>query len=107
VNFDQGFAAKGVLLMWLGAIAVVVYKENLPGANNPDRPLPRPCKLIPPSLGYTGLGLLAQFLPTVALVVAVGLTVTEVVQENPLTTNVFQQLAESVSQTNRSVAAAA
>jgi hypothetical protein len=105
MRFDQGFAAKGVLLMWLGAVGIVVWKE-FGNPNNPDRPLPRPCKLIPPAIGYTGLGLLAQFLPTAALLVAVGLTVTEVVQENPVT-NVFQQLAESVSHTNRSVAAAA
>jgi len=105
VNVDQGFASRGVLLMWLGAIGLVVYKEfgNL---RNPDRPLPRPCKLIPPSIGYTGLGVLAQFAPSVAFLLAVGLAVSEVVaQQNPVT-SVFQQLADSIGRENAMVAKA-
>lgn len=106
MNIDSGFAARGVLLMWLGAVGLVAYKE-FGNQSNPDRPLPRPCKLIPPSIGYTGLGILAQFLPTVALLVAVGLAVSEVVQQDNPVTNIFQQLADSITSENRSVAQAA
>ncbi len=105
MNVDSGFATRGILLMWLGALGIVVYKE-FGNAKNPDRPLPRPCKLIPPSIGYTGLGALAQFLPGVAFLVAVGLAVSEVVaQQNPVT-SIFQQLADSISKENASVAKA-
>ena len=106
MNVDPDFAVRGVLLMWLGAVGLVVYKE-FGAATNPDRPLPRPCKLIPPAIGYTGLGILAQFLPTVAFLVAIGLTVSEVVQQDNPATNIFQQLATSITAENRSVAAAA
>jgi hypothetical protein len=106
VKVDSGFAMRGVLLMWLGAVGVVVYKE-FGNPKNPDRPLPRPCKLIPPAIGYTGLGLMAQFLPTVAFLVAIGLTVSEVVMDpsNPAT-NIFQQLAGSITRENQAVAQA-
>ena len=105
MNVDSGFAARGVLLMWLGAIGIVVYKD-FGNPKNPDRPLPRPCKLIPPSIGFTGLGLLAEFMPAVALLVAVGLAVSEVVtQQNPVT-SIFQQLADSINRENASVAKA-
>lgn len=106
MNVNGGFAARGVLLMWLGAVGIVVYKE-FGNQSNPDRPLPRPCKLIPPAIGYTGLGLLAQFLPTLALLVAIGLTVSEVVQQDNPATNIFQQLASSIQKENQSVANAA
>lgn len=106
MNVDSGFAQRGVLLMWLGAVGIVVYKE-FGNTQNPDRPLPRPCKLIPPAIGYTGLGLLAQFLPTLALLVAIGLTVSEVVQQDNPATNIFQQLATSITKENQSVAQAA
>jgi len=106
VNVDPGFAVRGVLMMWLGAVGIVVYKE-FGNANNPDRPLPRPCQLIPPAIGYTGLGLLAQFLPTVAFLVAIGLTVAEVVQQDNPATNIFSQLATSITKENQSVAKAA
>lgn len=105
MNVDQAFATRGILLLWLGAVGITVYKE-FGNVRNPDRPLPRPCKLIPPSIGYTGLGALAQFLPSVAFLVAVGLTVSEVVaQQNPVT-SIFQQLADSIERENASVAKA-
>ena len=106
MNVESGFAARGVLLMWLAAVGIVVYKE-FGNQNNPDRPLPRPCKLIPPSIGYTGLGFLAQFLPTAALLVAIGITVGEVVQQQNPVTNIFQQVADSLARENQSVAQAA
>ena len=99
------FARRAVLLMWLGAVGVVGYKE-FGNPKNPGRPLPRPCKLIPPAIGYTGLGLLAEFVPQVAFLVALGLTVAEVVAaDNPIV-NVFGQLGDSIRRENASVAAA-
>jgi hypothetical protein len=105
VNIDQAFALRGVLLLWLAAIGIVVYRE-FGNPKNPDRPLPRPCKLIPPSIGYTGLGALAQFWPAGALLVAIGLAVSEVVaQQNPVG-SIFQQLADSIGRENAAVAKA-
>lgn len=105
MNISADFATRGVLLMWLGAIGIVVYKE-FGNPKNPDRPLPRPCKLIPPSIGYTGLGALAQFLPGVAFLVGIGLVVGEVVaQQNPVS-SIFQQLADSINRENAAVAKA-
>jgi len=99
------FARRAVLLMWLGSVGVVVYKE-FGSAKNPGRPLPRPCKLIPPAIGYTGLGLLAEFVPQVAFLVALGLTVAEVVTADNPVVNIASQLGESVRRENASVAAA-
>jgi len=105
VNVDAQFAVRGVLLLWLGALGIVVYKE-FGNPRNPDRPLPRPCKLIPPSIGYTGLGALAQFWPAGAFLIAIGLTVSEVVaQQNPVS-SIFQQLADSITRENAAVAKA-
>jgi hypothetical protein len=99
------FARQGVLMMWIGAVGLVAYKE-FGNPKNPDRPLPRPCKLIPPSIGYTGLGILAQFAPSIAFLVAIGLTVGEVVaQQNPVG-SIFQNLADSINRENASVAKA-
>lgn len=105
MNIDAGFATRGVLLLWLGALGIVVYKE-FGNTKNPDRPLPRPCKLIPPSIGYTGLGALAQFWPAGAFLVAIGLAVSEVVaQQNPVS-SIFQQLADSITRENAAVSKA-
>jgi hypothetical protein len=105
VNVDPTFATRGILLMWLGAIGIAAYKE-FGNPRNPDRPLPRPCKLIPLSIGYTGLGLLASFMPSVAFLVSIGLAVSEVVaQQNPVS-SIFQQLADSISRENAAVAKA-
>ncbi len=90
------FARNGILMMWLGAVGIVIYKE-FGNSNNPDRPLPRPCKLIPPAIGYTGLGLMAQILPGIAVLVALGLTVSEVVASDNPATNIFNQFASSVN----------
>jgi hypothetical protein len=78
VNISPAFARNGVLLMWLGSIAIVAYKE-FGNQSNPGRPLPRPCKLIPGAIGYTGLGLLAELMPPIAFLVALGITVGEIV----------------------------
>lgn len=99
------FARRAVLMLWLGAMGLVVYKE-FGNPANPGKPLPRPCKLIPVSIGYTGLGFIAEVLPTVAFLIALGITVGEVVtQDNPVT-NVFNDLAGSIQRENASVAAA-
>lgn len=105
MNVDSTFATRGVLFMWLAAIGLVAYKE-FGNPKNIDRPLPRPCKLIPPSIGYTGLGALAQFWPAGAFLIAVGLAVSEVVaQQNPVS-SILQQLADSINRENASVAKA-
>lgn len=102
---NDRFATNGIMVMWLGAVGLVIYKE-FGNANNPSRPLPRPCKLIPPAIGYTGLGLLAQFMPTLAFMVALGLTVTEVVNNQGLPHTIFDNLASSIGAENRAVAQA-
>lgn len=105
MNVDASFATRGILLMWLGALGIVVYRE-FGNPRNLDRPLPRPCKLIPPSIGYTGLGALAQFWPGGAFLIGIGLVVSEVVaQQNPVS-SIFQQLADSISRENAAVAKA-
>lgn len=98
------FARRAVLLMWLGALGIATYKE-LGEPKNPGRPLPRPCKLIPVSIGYTGLGLLAELVPSLAFIVALGITIGAVIAEDPVTT-VFSQLAGSIQRENAAVAAA-
>lgn len=106
------FARRAVLGMWLGALGVVFYRE-WGNPRNPGRPLPRPCKLIPPSIGYTGLGLLAELVPMVAFLVALGLTVAEVVaaaqreaEAGGIPQTIFDQVAASIGRENRAVAAA-
>lgn len=104
MNFDSDFAQRGILVMWLGAVGIVLYKE-FGNPNNPDRPLPRPCKLIPPAIGFTGLGLMAQFFPTIAFMVALGITVTELVQQNPAT-SLIDALSKSIGKQTQAAAAA-
>lgn len=99
------FARRAVLLMWLGTVGITIYKE-FGNPANPGRPLPRPCKLIPPAIGYTGLGLMAEFLPQVAFLVALGVTIGDVVATDNPFLNIFNQLADSLRRENAAVAAA-
>lgn len=92
------FAARGVMLLWLGAIGIVVYRE-FGDPNNIDKPFPRPCKLIPPSIGYTGLGVLAAFWPTAAFVVALGITIGEAISQAGAFQALLDQISQSISTT--------
>jgi hypothetical protein len=74
------FARRAVMVMFLGAVAIVVWKE-WGNQNNDGRPLPRPCKLIPVAIGYTGLGLISELVPALAAMLALGLTVGELVSD--------------------------
>lgn len=99
------FAKRAILLMWLGAVGVVTYKE-FGNDNNPGRPLPRPCKLYPAAIGYTGLGFMAEFLPSVTMLVALGITIGEVVFEGGIaggTGTILSAISGSIDKTTAQV----
>ena len=105
MSVDRSFAIRGILILWLGAIGIVAYKEY-GNPKNVDKPFPRPCKLIPPSIGYTGIAIMAEFAPTVAFALALALAVSEVVQTQGLSQTIFDQLANSIQKENQAVAKA-
>lgn len=107
MNISPAFARNAILGMWLGAIAIVTYKE-FGNPSNPGRPLPRPCKLIPAAIGYTGLGLLAEVAPPIAFLVALGITVGEIVMDagtSGAASTILYQLAASIQKETASVGA--
>ncbi|MGH7745153.1 MAG: hypothetical protein ACREQ5_10185 [Candidatus Dormibacteria bacterium] len=84
------------MVLFLGAIGAIVYKENVT-KNNTSKPFPRPFALFPAVVGYTGLGFIAEWAPTIAMLVASGLTLSVLVKgKGDILNKASKSLAELV-----------
>lgn len=73
MNVTQAGARQWMIGLWLLTAVFAVIREAQ-NAQNPGRPLPRPCVLLGSAAAYTVLGLGAELLPQVFVLAAIGVT---------------------------------